>query len=257
MRLVSFYFTTYFWNIESAKIKKDMYRYAIIVAGGNGKRMGSEIPKQFLEIDGLPVLMHTLRAFYDFDNDINIILVLPKSQIDYWNHLCEQHNFSIKHHITTGGDTRFNSVKNGLAHAHTPSLIGIHDGVRPFVSPDTLRRCYHHAEVLGNAIPVLDAFESVRMVTEDRSQALDRSTIKLVQTPQVFQSEILFNAYKQEYNPLFTDDASVVEANKTTIHLVAGNRENIKITTPSDMVLGEAFIKSGFLDNSDDSDEII
>jgi len=233
-----------------------MLKYAIIVAGGSGKRMGSEIPKQFLEINGLPVLMQTMQRFYDFDNNIKIILVLPSSQVDYWRDLCNQFQFKIKHHITTGGVTRFGSVKNGLAIVDTPSLIGIHDGVRPFVSPDTLKRCYHHAEVLGNAIPVLDAFESVRMVDEEKSRALDRSTIKLVQTPQVFNSDILFQAYKQSYNPLFTDDASVVEASGITIHLVAGNRENIKITTPSDMVLGEAFMKTGFQDSTDDTEDL-
>lgn len=234
-----------------------MLKYAIIVAGGSGKRMGSDIPKQFLEIKRVPVLMHTIRAFYDFDNTIKIILVLPQNQIDYWRNLCDKHHFTLEHQITTGGETRFESVKNGLAMAESPSLIGVHDGVRPFVSPDTLKRCYHHAEVLGNAIPVLDAFESVRVVNNERSKALDRSTIKLVQTPQVFQSKVILNAYKQEYSPLFTDDASVVEANGTIIHLVAGNRENIKITTPSDMILGEAFIKSGFRNNTDNDDELV
>jgi len=231
-----------------------MLRYAIIVAGGSGTRMGSEIPKQFLKINDLPVLMHTINTFFDFDNQIKIVLVLPASQVDYWRELCSKYNFQIKHHITTGGDTRFESVKNGLQIVDTPSLIAVHDGVRPFVSPETLKRCYHHAEVLGNAIPVLDAFESVRQVDEEKSQALDRSTIKLVQTPQVFKSELLINAYSQVYSPLFTDDASVVEKYGETIHLVAGNRENIKITTPSDMILGEAFIKSGYKDYSDEND---
>lgn len=234
-----------------------MFKYAIIVAGGSGKRMGSDIPKQFLEINNLPVLMHTLKTFHDFDSEIKIVLVLPNNQFDYWRELCTKHNFTIKHHITTGGTTRFESVKNGLELVDTPALIGIHDGVRPFVSPDTLKRCYHHANVLGNAIPVLDAFESVRVVDEDKSKALDRSCIKLVQTPQVFKSEILLEAYEQKYHPLFTDDASVVENNGTTIHLVAGNRENIKITTPLDMVLGEAFIKAGYQESIDDSDDIL
>ncbi|MBS2096967.1 2-C-methyl-D-erythritol 4-phosphate cytidylyltransferase [Carboxylicivirga linearis] len=234
-----------------------MLRYAIIVAGGSGTRMGSEIPKQFLKINGLPVLMHTINTFFDFDNQIKIVLVLPTNQVDYWRELCSTYKFQIKHHITTGGNTRFESVKNGLQIVDTPSLIAIHDGVRPFVSPDTLKRCYHHAEVLGNAIPVLDAFESVRQVDEEKSRALDRSTIKLVQTPQVFKSELLINAYSQDFSPLFTDDASVVETYGETIHLVAGNRENIKITTPSDMVLGEAFIKSGYKDYSDDNDNLL
>ncbi len=234
-----------------------MFKYAIVVAGGSGKRMGSEIPKQFLEINDLPVLMHTLNTFHDFDEEVKIVLVLPSDQVDYWRELCTKHNFTIKHHITTGGSTRFDSVKNGLAIVDTPALIGIHDGVRPFVSPDTLKRCYHHASVLGNAIPVLDAFESVRVVDEEKSKALDRSTIKLVQTPQVFKSDLLLKAYEQEYNPLFTDDASVVESNGSTIHLVAGNRENIKITTPLDMVLGEAFLSAGYQESDDETDDII
>jgi len=223
-----------------------MIKYAVIVAGGSGIRMGSEIPKQFLQIGDEPVLMHTLRTFYEFDASLRLILVLPAQQIDYWKHLCSEHVFSIPHQVTTGGDTRFQSVKNGLALVVSPCLIGIHDGVRPLVSPESLKRCYHHAEALGNAIPVLDAFESVRQVTDESSKALDRSTIKLVQTPQVFHSDLLLKAYEQPYQPFFTDDASVVEAAGFTIHLVAGNRENIKITTPFDLHLAEAFLKAGY-----------
>ncbi len=223
-----------------------MIKYAVIVAGGSGTRMGSDIPKQFLEINNCPVLMHTLQTFYNFDANMRLIVVLPADQIDYWNELCHVHNFKIPHQITNGGSTRFESVKNGLSLVETPALIGIHDGVRPFVSADSLKRCYHHADALGNAIPVLDAYESIRQVMEDCSVALDRSSIKLVQTPQVFHSDILLPAYEQVYDPLFTDDASVVEKYGKTIHLVAGNRENIKITTPFDLILAEAFIKAGF-----------
>lgn len=223
-----------------------MIKYAVIVAGGSGTRMGTEIPKQFLKIGEEPVLMHTLRTFYEYDATLRIIVVLPEQQISYWQQLCQEHTFSIPHQVTSGGQTRFESVKNGLALIEPPCLIGIHDGVRPFVSPDSLKRCYHHAEALGNAIPVLDAFESVRQVTDESSVALDRSTIKLVQTPQVFHSDLLLKAYKQPYQPVFTDDASVVEAAGYTIHLVAGNRENIKITTPFDLHLAETFLKAGY-----------
>ncbi len=232
-----------------------MTNYAIIVAGGSGTRMGSSIPKQFLEINGLPVLMHTINTFHSFDASLQLILVLPESQIDYWQELCNKHQFKVKHTIAKGGETRFQSVKNGLTFIQSPALIGIHDGVRPFVSPDTLKRCYHHAKALGNAIPVLDAFESIRQIEEDCSRALDRSTIKLVQTPQVFHSDILLPAYNQKFTPLFTDDASVVEAYGKTIHLVAGNRENIKITTPFDLVLAEAFISAGF-EECDEEEEL-
>ncbi len=231
-----------------------MTNYAIIVAGGSGTRMGSSVPKQFLNINDLPVLMHTINTFHQFDAQIQLILVLPDNQIDYWQQLCKTHQFEVKHQIAKGGSSRFESVKNGLALVKEPALIGIHDGVRPFVSPDTLKRCYHHAKALGNAIPVLDAFESIRQVNDECSIALDRSAIKLVQTPQVFHSDILIPAYTQKYNSLFTDDASVVEAYGKTIHLVAGNRENIKITTPFDLVLAEAFLKAGF-ESLDEEDE--
>lgn len=233
-----------------------MINYAVIVAGGSGTRMGSEIPKQFLCVDGLPVLMRTLSIFHQFDKDLKLVLVLPENQIEYWEDLCDKHQFLLEHQITAGGNTRFESVKNGLKLVNEPALIGVHDGVRPFVSPDSLRRCYHHAKVLGNAIPVLDAFESVRQVNNATSKALDRSTIKLVQTPQVFHSAILMQAYCQDYSPFFTDDASVVEAYGKTIHLVAGNRENIKITTPFDLVLAEAFLKAGFEKSIDNDDDI-
>ncbi|MCG8578302.1 MAG: 2-C-methyl-D-erythritol 4-phosphate cytidylyltransferase [Bacteroidales bacterium] len=232
-----------------------MTNYAVIVAGGSGTRMGSEIPKQFLKVNDLPVLMHTIITFHNFDARMKLILVLPDSQIDYWQKICKEHQFKIPHQIAKGGSTRFESVKNGLALVEEQALVGIHDGVRPFVSPETLKRCYHHAKALGNAIPVLDAFESVRQIDDECSKALDRSTIKLVQTPQVFHSDILLKAYNQRYNSLFTDDASVVEAYGKTIHLVAGNRENIKITTPFDLVLAEAFIKAGF-EKSDEEEDI-
>lgn len=233
-----------------------MTRYAVIVAGGSGKRMGSEIPKQFLEINGLPVLMHTLNTFNNFDASIKLILVLPANQADYWTTLCDKHQFNVPHEVTMGGATRFESVKNGLSLVRPPALIGIHDGVRPFVSPESLKRCYHHAMALGNAIPVLDAYESVRQVTDETSKAVDRSTIKLVQTPQVFHSDCLIPAYEQPYDASFTDDASVVEAYGKTIHLVAGNRENIKITTPFDLVLAEIFFKTGYEVSTEDEEEI-
>ncbi|MBK3516662.1 2-C-methyl-D-erythritol 4-phosphate cytidylyltransferase [Carboxylicivirga marina] len=232
-----------------------MTNYAVIVAGGSGTRMGSSVPKQFLKINDLPVLMHTIKTFQQFDTQMKLILVLPESQIDYWQQLCEEHQFDAKHQIAKGGSTRFESVKNGLSLITETALIGIHDGVRPFVSPNTLKRCYHHAQALGNAIPVLDAFESIRQLNDDCSKAIDRSSIKLVQTPQVFHSDQLMAAYNQDYDSLFTDDASVVEAYGKTIHLVAGNRENIKITTPFDLVLAEAFIKAGF-EEMEDEDEL-
>jgi 2-C-methyl-D-erythritol 4-phosphate cytidylyltransferase len=205
--------------------------------------MGSDIPKQFLVTGGKPVLMHTLEAFKRFDAGINMILVLPSSQIDYWKQLCDKFGFDIQHEITSGGETRFHSVKNGLNLVSTPGIIGVHDGVRPFVSERTLQNTYRTAETKGNAVPVIDAFESVRQVTGNGNKALDRSTIKLVQTPQVFRSEQLFKAYQLPFSNGFTDDASVVEAAGYKINLVEGNRENIKITTPFDLELAKILLK--------------
>lgn len=223
-----------------------MKRYAIIVAGGSGKRMGSAIPKQFLPLDGIPVLMHTIRAFYEFDKQINIIIVLPDHQQDEWKRLCEQYNFELPHQITTGGATRFDSVKNGLSLIENEAecLVGVHDGVRPLVQSDTLNRCYIEAGAYGSAVPICDSKESVRIVEKGGvSRALDRSSVKMVQTPQVFRSKILIEAYKQDYKKEFTDDASVVEAAGHTIHLTNGNKENVKITTPDDLIYAEALLQ--------------
>ncbi len=220
-----------------------MKRYAVIVAGGNGKRMGAEIPKQFIEVGGRPILMHTLEAFKRFDEEMQIILVLPASQIDYWTDLCKSFKFDIPHKLTKGGETRYHSVKNGLSLIREQGIIGVHDGVRPFVSPETLQNVYGTAELLGNAVPVIDAYESVRLTDGIGTRAVDRTTVKLVQTPQVFRTEQLSEAYRIPYAPRFTDDASVVEAAGFKINLVTGNRENIKITTPFDLKIAEALLK--------------
>ena len=208
-------------------------------------RMGAELPKQFLVIGGKPLLMHTIQQFYDFDNTIKIILVLPKDQIKYWESLCEQYNFNMEHQITFGGSTRFHSVKSGLALVKEQQevLVGIHDGVRPFVSLRTLSNCYQMAAKTGNAIPVIDAYESVRLSDEEGNRAIDRNTVKLVQTPQVFLCEQLLKAYLQPHQPFFTDDASVVEEAGYEIFLTEGNRENIKITTPFDLKIAEALLQ--------------
>ncbi len=219
-----------------------MERYAVIVAGGSGKRMGSDIPKQFIEMKGKPVLMHTLEAFRRFDRNIRIILVLPQSQISYWKDLCQRSGFDIPHETVAGGETRYHSVKNGLSVIKGEGVIGVHDGVRPFVSEKTLNNTYMTAEKSGNAVPVIDAFESVRQVTVDGNKAIDRNTIKLVQTPQVFHSEQIFKAYEIPYREEFTDDASVVEYVGFRINLVEGNRENIKITTPFDLKLADVLL---------------
>ena len=220
-------------------------KIAIIVAGGKGTRMQAEIPKQFIEIHGKPVLMHTLEAFHRYDDSIQLILVLPASQLNAWKKLCLKHAFLLPHQIVSGGETRYNSVLNGLSQIKTPALIAVHDGVRPFVSNGTIKRCFDEAEKHGSAIPVIDIVDSIRQITKTGSQSVDRTNYKLVQTPQVFDSEILKKAYEQDFSTLFTDDASVVEALGLKITLVEGNRENIKITTAFDLVLAETVLSSG------------
>ena len=208
----------------------------IIVAGGKGLRMGGNIPKQFIVVDGKPILMHTIERFHNFDSTMQLVVVLPKDQHDYWNGLCQQYGFDIPITIADGGKERFHSVKNGLACVHPRcSLIGVHDGVRPYVAVDVIRRCYEAAAANGAAIPVVDVFETLRHITPDGSHTVPRQDYKLVQTPQVFQADLLRRAYEQPFTPSFTDDASVVAALGHNITLVEGNRENIKITTKEDL----------------------
>ena len=216
-----------------------MKKHIIIVAGGKGLRMGGDIPKQFLPVCGKPVLMRTMEAFHTYDAAIHIILVLPVSQQAYWKELCQEYQFSLSHDIANGGDTRFHSVMNGLAMVEGNGLVGVHDGVRPFVSQEVIARCYEEAEACKAVIPVIDVVETVRHLTEEGSETVPRDRYKLVQTPQVFEVELLRRAYQQTYTYLFTDDASVVEALGEKVYLVKGNRENIKLTTPFDLKLAE------------------
>ena len=216
-----------------------MKKYIIIVAGGKGLRMGGDIPKQFLPVCGKPVLMRTLEAFHAYDASMRLILVLPVSQQAYWKQLCEEYQFELVHEIANGGDTRFHSVKNGLALVEEDGLVGVHDGVRPFVSQEVITRCYEEAASLKAVIPVIGVVETVRHLTEEGSETVPRDQYKLVQTPQVFDMTLLHRAYQQEYTDLFTDDASVVEALGEKVYLVEGNRENIKLTTPFDLKLAE------------------
>ncbi|MCQ2095738.1 MAG: 2-C-methyl-D-erythritol 4-phosphate cytidylyltransferase [Bacteroidaceae bacterium] len=208
----------------------------IIVAGGKGLRMGTDIPKQFLPLEGTPILMHTIRRFYDYDHDICIIIVLPKDQLSYWQRLCKENGFGIPHHVTSGGEERFHSVRNGLSLVpDSAELIAVHDGVRPYVTREVIARCFEAAAETGAAIPVTDIVETIRHITPDGSHTVPRSEYKIVQTPQVFSAELLRRAYLQPFMPSFTDDASVVESLHHPITLVAGNRENIKITTKVDI----------------------
>jgi 2-C-methyl-D-erythritol 4-phosphate cytidylyltransferase len=218
--------------------------FAIIVAGGSGTRMGSEIPKQFLPIGGLPILMHTLSLFNSFTPAPTIILVLPLGEFAQWDLLCEQYNFTCSYTRVAGGQTRFHSVQNGLNAIKEDGLVAIHDGVRPFVSKAVIENCLKTAAQWGCAIPAIQPHESIRKGSPESSTGINRSSIWLVQTPQVFDSKILRKIYRTEWNDSFTDDASVAEWNGLKILMVDGNPENIKITSPYDLIVGEAFLKS-------------
>ncbi|MCC8146561.1 MAG: 2-C-methyl-D-erythritol 4-phosphate cytidylyltransferase [Bacteroidales bacterium] len=221
------------------------HKYVIIVAGGKGLRMGTEVPKQFLLLEGKPVLMHTIRAFYDYDPAIRIVLVLPEIQQPYWKTLCKEYSFDIGHEIANGGDTRFHSVKNGLKRVLTDSLVAVHDGVRPLVDKKIIAAAFEAAEIHKAAYPVIPVVDTLRKkVTEGRSKKVDRSKYCLVQTPQVFISKVIISAYEMDYSENFTDDISVVEARKNCKPvMIEGSRENIKITTPVDLAVAEALLK--------------
>jgi 2-C-methyl-D-erythritol 4-phosphate cytidylyltransferase len=219
-----------------------MQLYVVIVAGGSGKRMGAEIPKQFLELAGRPVLMHTIERFKAFNDAIEIITVLPENQLLHWCDLQEKYSFSIPQTLVKGGSHRFFSVRNGLKFVNAPGLVAIHDGVRPFVSIDTIRRCFESAEILGNAIPSISPTESLRIITGQGSMPVNRFHVKQIQTPQVFNAELLKKAYQQEYSVEFTDDATVLEKTGEKINLIEGNRENIKITNPEDLLISTALL---------------
>jgi len=223
-------------------MKKEL-RYAIIVAGGKGIRMGSAVPKQFLLLSGKPLLMHTLQAFYQADPEINLIIVLPESQQGYWNELCIKYDFKLPCQIADGGDTRFESVKNGLALTGKEGLVAVHDGVRPFINTDLIERCYATAKKNGAAVPVTQLTESIRKMDGETSFSVRRETYCSVQTPQAFRLELLKKAYLQSYQERFTDDASVVEAAGYQVELVEGLPDNIKITTTLDLLMAEQINK--------------
>ncbi|PDH48458.1 MAG: 2-C-methyl-D-erythritol 4-phosphate cytidylyltransferase [Bacteroidetes bacterium MED-G21] len=219
-----------------------MKRYAIIVAGGSGQRMESLVPKQFMELNQKPVLMHTIEKFYSAASSIHIVVVLPKTHHGVWATLCQKHQFSIPHQICEGGASRFQSVRNGLKLCLEDSIIAVHDGVRPLIHPEHILNLYNEAKSKSAVIPVFPILESIRKVEGEASKALDRSQYYSVQTPQCFSSEILLKAYQQKEQETFTDDASVVEAIGKKIHLFNGDRMNIKLTTPEDFVFAEALL---------------
>jgi 2-C-methyl-D-erythritol 4-phosphate cytidylyltransferase len=216
--------------------------YVVIVAGGSGKRMGVDTPKQFLELAGKPVLMHTIERFKEFDDSIEIITVLPENQLRYWNELQKKYSFSIPHTLVKGGAKRFVSVCHGLEFVNAPGLVAIHDGVRPLVRLETIKRCFETAEKYGNAIPVISPADSLRLETNDGNVPVNRMNVKQIQTPQVFDVALIKKAYKQEFDPSFTDDATVLEKTGEKIHMVDGNRENIKITNPEDLFIAQTLL---------------
>ena len=214
-------------------------RYAVIVGGGTGTRMATEIPKQFLKIGRKPIILRTIERFYEFDSNMNVILVLPSQHITLWEHIKIEFGFSKHVTVVEGGKTRYDSVKAGLSVIHQVGVVGVHDGVRPFVSVDCLKRCYEEAEVNRNAVPVMPIEETIREVSESSNTWVDRANYRIVQTPQCFELLQMKKGYLGPVQPEFTDDASVMEKAGCKINLVQGNKENIKITTPEDMALAE------------------
>lgn len=216
----------------------------IIVAGGSGLRMQADLPKQFMPLVGYPLLMHTFWRFHQYNPDFNYILVIPDEHRNFWKDLCQNHAFNINHTLVSGGRTRFHSVQNALKIAPQTGSIAVQDGVRPLVSATTLQNTLQMAAKKGNAIPVVESVDSVRQILPGgKSQSIDRSTIRYVQTPQVFDAELIQAAYRQAYTNKFTDDASVVENRGVSINLSHGNPENIKITRPADLKLAEYFYR--------------
>ncbi len=221
-----------------------MEQTSIIVAGGSGKRMNTGIPKQFLLLNGIPVLMRTINAFNRYNPEMKLIVALPAEQMRYWKTLCKTHNFSVPHIVTEGGETRYHSVKNAMDQVSSGCLVAVHDGVRPLISNALIQTCFDTAAILGNAIPAVELSESIRKVKGKTSTTADRSRFVLVQTPQVFTSEVLIEAFRQPYKSLFTDEANLVEAAGHAIHLVSGQQENIKITTMVDMYFASAILEN-------------
>ena len=219
-------------------------KYVIIVAGGKGSRMNTNIPKQFLLLDGLPVLMHTINAFDNYDATMEIIVVLPENQKDHWQELCVQYHFNREHAVVSGGETRFHSVRNALSLIPEGTFVAVHDGVRPLVSRELISKLFDAAKISKLVCPVIPIADSIRKKTGSSTKRVDRNQYLLMQTPQVFYSNYIKDAYKQDYSPIFTDDLSVLEENRNFRPvLLEGSRENIKITTPIDLIIAEAILK--------------
>ena len=220
-----------------------MQKHIIIVAGGTGTRMNNAVPKQFIELNGKPLLMHTIAKFFQAIPEIVIIIVLADQLYDEWKTLCKKHNFTLSHTLTDGGETRYQSVKNGLALVPENCIVGVHDAARPLVTEQLIINLFETAEQKGNACPAIPVTETIREVIDGDNRSVDRTKYFIIQTPQCFQSNLLKKAFLQPYRPTFTDDASVLEAMGEKINLIEGNRENIKITTSQDLIIAEALMK--------------
>ena len=221
----------------------DSNHYVVIVAGGVGRRMHSPLPKQFIKIHNKPIIFHTIERFLEADSSIQFIISLHPDYIEYWQELITKYNFKFSHKVVKGGSERFFSVKNALDFVPNNSIVGIHDAVRPLVSASTINRCFSATKIYFSAIPVMDSVNSLRYITEHRNEILDRSLVKQVQTPQYFDAKMIKESYCKEYSRKFTDDASVFEANNHDIHPVKGNSENIKITSPIDLIVAKELLK--------------
>lgn len=221
-----------------------MKQFAVIVAGGSGSRMNTEVPKQYLPVNGLPVLMHTINAFHNYSQALDIIVVLPPKDIELWEELCEKYEFNLPVKIAPGGETRFQSVRNGLARIDSDGIVAIHDGVRPLVNKEIIAASYEIAALHGSAIAAVRLKESIRVTDKDQTKMADRSKYRIIQTPQTFQVSLIKDAYEITEDPQFTDDASVLEKSGHKISLFEGSYKNIKITTPEDLIIAEAFLKN-------------
>lgn len=217
---------------------------AIILAGGSGLRMGHAMPKQFLKLGDRPILMHTIARFAEAVDGCNIIVVLPSDHTQYWEDLCREYGFKIPHTTCTGGEQRFHSIINALKHIGDADIVAVHDGVRPFISTTIIRKAIEDAKVFGAVIPAIPVVDSLREVDGNGNKTADRKRFRMIQSPQVFKTKIITEAYKIPFDETFTDDASVVEANGGKVYLYEGSPENIKITSPIDMLTGEAILKT-------------
>ncbi len=221
-------------------------KVAIIVAGGTGQRMGSVVPKQFLSIQGKPILLHTIDQFVAAFSDIQLVVVLPEGYIKEGKELIRQNGFTKNIVFVAGGDTRFQSVKNGLGQVNESAIVFVHDAVRCLLTPALIQRCYQQALEKGSAIPAVSSTDTVRLIKGNNNELFDRENVMLIQTPQTFQSDLLLNAFNQDFNASFTDEANVVEASGNPVYLVDGEFENIKITRPLDLAIAEYILAKRF-----------